>query len=106
MESIPKKFLGISNLVFILPDDFVGDIGDAVSILIDYIQSSIHKAKNAEVTEETEPTEIIGNLINHPLKDKLTMKFTFYTFDEKSQSYKSSNTVHKDNIDNSVDYQL
>ena len=106
MDSIPKKFLGISNLVFILPDDFVGDIGDAVNILIDYIQSSIHKAKNAEVAEETEPTEIIGNLINHPLKDKLTMKFTFYTFDEKTQTYKGSNHVHKDNNDNLLDYHL
>lgn len=87
MESIPKKFLGISNLICILPDDFQGDIQDALKLLLHHILSSAKKASD-EVVEENDTTNgIFLKLLDGKFDNKVSMRFSFYEFNEDSQTY-------------------
>lgn len=92
MEQVPRKFLGISNLIFILPDDFEGSITDALALLMDYVQETIANAKGVKSTEESAES-IFKKLMEKPTKDRVTMKYTFYSFDDESQTY-----VQKDHL--------
>lgn len=90
MENVPKKFLGVSNLIFILPDDFEGDVHDAAMLIMEYINEVTLKSKPKEVQESDGNTTIFDKLLKKVNKDRLTASFVFYEFDEKTQSYQES----------------
>lgn len=93
MENVPKKFLGVSNLVFILPDDFEGDVHDAAMLIMEYINEVTLKSKPKEVRESDGKTTIFDKLLKKVNKDRLTASFVFYEFDEKTQSYQESSFI-------------
>lgn len=87
MESIPRKFLGISNLICILPDDFQGDIQDALKLLLQHVLSSAKKASDEVVKEDDASNGIFLKLLDEKFDNKVSMRFSFYEFNEDSQAY-------------------
>lgn len=75
MNILPKKLLRITDLTFILPDDFDGDFLDALNILTNYI-NNIKKFNN--VNEETIST--IESLFNKD-DSKLCMRYGIFEAD-------------------------
>ena len=96
METVPKKFLGVSNLVFILPDDFEGDIGDAVRLISSYMDELTVSARNSEVKEEDTKGSLFETLVKSGYRDRLSAKFVFYEFDEGTQTYKENSRLFND----------
>ena len=97
METVPKKFLGVSNLVFILPDDFEGDIGDAVNLIAEYLSEITENIRKCETKEESsDGTSMFESLMKRGYRDRLSAKFVFYEFDEKTQTYKESSRLDND----------
>lgn len=92
MENVPKKFLGVSNLIFILPDDFEGDISDAAQLITAYIDEVSLKAK-PKVMSQSDDGTIFDKLLKKVNRDRLTASFVFYEFDEKTQSYQESSYI-------------
>lgn len=45
MENLPKNILKVKDLTFILPDDFNGDLEDALIAFITYRKSHVHTAE-------------------------------------------------------------
>jgi len=90
VDSVPKKFLGVSNLIFILPDDFEGDITDALPLMVEYINDVVNKAKEIKIKEENKESSIFESLLKSSNKNRITGKFIFYEFDEITQSYVES----------------
>lgn len=103
MEQIPKKFLGISNLIFILPDDFEGNITDAVELLMDYISSQLDSVRGSQVNEESIDESMFKKLLNKSMKNKVTMRFSFYNFDEESQTYLKQDYISDNDKNKSSD---
>lgn len=87
MESIPRKFLGISNLICILPDDFQGDIQDALKLLLQHVLTSTKKASEEVVKEDETTNGIFLKLLDEKFDNKVSMRFSFYEFNEDSQTY-------------------
>ena len=92
MENVPKKFLGVSNLIFILPDDFEGDISDAAKLITEYINDVSLKTKPV-VASGTEEGTIFDKLLKKVNRNRLTASFVFYEFDEKTQTYQESSFI-------------
>lgn len=87
MESVPKKFLGISNLICILPDNFEGDIQDALKLLLQHIIASSEKASRENVKESDSSNSLFYKLLDDKFDNKVSMRFSFYEFNEETQSY-------------------
>ena len=87
MDTVPKKFLGISNLICILPDDFEGDIQDALLLLLQHIITSSKKASDEVVEEDSESQRMFLKLLDNNFDNKVSMRFSFYEFNEDSQAY-------------------
>ena len=92
MENVPQKFLGVSNLIFILPDDFEGDISDAAKLITEYINDVSLKTKPV-VASGTEEGTIFDKLLKKVNRNRLTASFVFYEFDEKTQTYQESSFI-------------
>ena len=45
--TLPKKILRIEDLIFILPDDFDGDLQSGLRLLADYLDVEFKKANNS-----------------------------------------------------------
>lgn len=43
--TLPKKILRIEDLIFILPDDFDGDLQSGLRLLADYLDMELKKIK-------------------------------------------------------------
>lgn len=95
MDTVPKKFLGVSNLIFILPDDFEGDITTAIPLIAEYVNNVVKSPKKTGATEEKVNGSIFNDLLKRADRDKLSAKFVFYEFDEKSQTYIESSEIKK-----------
>ena len=78
-RKIPKKVLRISDLTFILPDDFSGNIGDALNDLTRYVNGKANL--NDVKTDETSTIETIFN--NKKKADpRLCMKYGLFESDD------------------------
>lgn len=62
--TLPKKILRIEDLIFILPDDFDGDLQSGLRLLADYLDMEFKKDKKSKKTK--------GSASNVE-KDNLTM---------------------------------
>lgn len=76
MNTFPKKLLRITDLTFVLPDDFNGDFSDALNILTDYI-NNINGFNNVD----EENTSTIKSLLNSD-NSKLCMRFGIFEADD------------------------
>lgn len=76
MSMFPKKLLRITDLTFVLPDDFNGDFTDALNILTNYVNS-----KNNFDNVEDKNTSTVESLLNDTAS-KLCMKFGIFEADD------------------------
>jgi len=63
MNTVPKKFLRIHELTFILPDDFNGTVEDAMDLMLEY--RTTHKY-NAEYVDPHGLFSTMSCLVNAP----------------------------------------
>lgn len=76
MNRQPKNILRISDLTFILPDDFEGDLQAAINLVVDHLDN-----KNIpEVLHDKCST--VKTLLTAENDPKLCMKFGLFTIDE------------------------
>lgn len=76
MNTFPKKLLRITDLTFVLPDDFDGDFIDALNILTNYVN---RKHKLDQMDDKSTST-VESLLINS--NSKLCMKFGIFEADD------------------------
>lgn len=76
MNRFPKKLLRITDLTFVLPDDFNGDFLDALNILTNYVNN-----RNSFDNVEDKNTSTVESLLNDNTS-KLCMKFGIFEADE------------------------
>ena len=62
--TLPKKILRIEDLIFILPDDFDGDLQSGLRLLADYLDVEFKKDKNSKKSKRS---------TSNVEKDNLTM---------------------------------
>ena len=62
--TLPKKILRIEDLIFILPDDFDGDLQSGLRLLVDYLDMEFKKDKNSKKSKRS---------TSNVEKDNLTM---------------------------------
>ena len=62
--TLPKKILRIEDLIFILPDDFDGDLRSGLRLLADYLDMEFKKDKNSKKSKRS---------TSNVEKDNLTM---------------------------------
>ena len=62
--TLPKKILRIEDLIFILPDDFDGDLQGGLRLLADYLDVEFKKDKNSKKSKRS---------TSNVEKDNLTM---------------------------------
>lgn len=62
--TLPKKILRIEDLIFILPDDFDGDLQSGLRLLADYLEVEFKKDKNSKKSKRS---------TSNVEKDNLTM---------------------------------
>lgn len=62
--TLPKKILRIEDLIFILPDDFDGDLQSGLRLLADYLDVELKKDKNSKKSKRS---------TSNVEKDNLTM---------------------------------
>lgn len=62
--TLPKKILRIEDLIFILPDDFDGDLQSGLRLLADYLDMEFKKDKNSKKSKRS---------TSNVEKDNLTM---------------------------------
>ena len=51
--TLPKKILRIEDLIFILPDDFDGDLQSGLRLLADYLDVEFKKDKNSKKSKRS-----------------------------------------------------
>lgn len=78
MSTLPKKLLRITDLTFVLPDDFNGDFPDALNILTDYI-NSINRFNNVD----EENTSTVESLLSNNDTSKLCMRYGIFEADNE-----------------------
>ena len=82
MNHLPKKILRITDLVFTLPDNFEGDIKDAIKLIAEYIsnrQKMTHVGDDAKTSVES----LFENLSSNTSDSKLCMKYGIFECDER-----------------------
>ena len=62
--TLPKKILRIEDLIFILPDDFDGDLQSGLRLLAEYLDVEFKKDKNSKKSKRS---------TSNVEKDNLTM---------------------------------
>lgn len=62
--TLPKKILRIEDLIFILPDNFDGDLQSGLRLLADYLDMEFKKDKNSKKSKRS---------TSNVEKDNLTM---------------------------------
>lgn len=94
MNEVPKKLLKIEDLTFILPDDFHGNLKDAINILSDYINSKFIPDNSPHIKEMTEEEEIsLINLQKSNFLKKASMQFNFLVLNEYTGEYEKKKDI-------------
>lgn len=76
MNEKPRNVLRISDLTFILPDDFEGDLQEAFQLLLD------HLINNECLSIVHEKRSTVATLLRANDEPKLCMKYGLFTMDE------------------------
>ena len=104
-KEAPKKFLEITNLVYVLPDDFQGTIYDALPILMKYLEEAL-KNQNLESPKDASSKSVFENLVISGFNNSLSARFVFHEFDEASQLYLSKPEIVDTHTDKKFKFEL
>ena len=81
MNTLPKKILRITDLVFTLPDNFEGNISDAIKAIADYT-SNRHKMMQVQEDNKSSVESLFENISTNTADSKLCMKYGIFECDE------------------------
>lgn len=76
MKRKPKNILRISDLTFILPDDFEGDLQEAIQLLKDHLDREV---KSEIIHDNFTSVRTLLSASNNP---KLCMRYGLFEIDE------------------------
>lgn len=84
MESItlPKKILRIEDLIFILPDDFDGDLQSGLRLLADYLDMEFKKGKKNPRPPSDVEKDNLTTLLENKDTVQVAMNYGIFEIDE------------------------
>lgn len=80
--TLPKKILRIEDLIFILPDDFNGDLQSGLRILADYLDMEFKKGKKNSETPSTVEKDNLTTLFENKNTVQVAMNYGIFEIDE------------------------
>ena len=83
--TLPKKILRIEDLIFILPDDFDGDLQSGLRLLADYLDVEFKKDKNSKKSKRSTSNVEKDNLtmlLENKDTVQLSMNYGIFEIDE------------------------
>ena len=87
--TLPKKILRIEDLIFILPDDFDGDLQSGLRLLADYLDVEFKKDKNSKKSKRSTSNVEKDNLtmlLENKDKEKVAMNYGIFEIDENGKN--------------------
>ena len=81
-SKLPKKILRITDLTFSLPDDFDGDIADAIRVMLDYITTKPELTPLGDNDSKSTIESLFDNILSeNKNSSKICMRYGIFERD-------------------------
>ena len=80
--TLPKKILHIEDLIFILPDDFDGDLQSGLRLLADYLDMEFKKGKKKSRSLSNVEKDNLSALLENKDTVQVAMNYGIFEIDE------------------------
>lgn len=76
-SALPRKLLRVEDLTFVLPDDFEGELDDAIELLLNYLRERLC---HCEITDKSEE-EKLAAILNSDNNRKVSLNYGIFEID-------------------------